>query len=80
MGVVGSTTEMGHPLNGQDEPPKPRRVYHLALCSNGHVHSGKETETATWEDWRRASTRPRFGQVVRGFVVVHNILVPPLPP
>ena len=48
MGVVWSTTDMGHPLNGQDEPSEPRGVYHLAL-GNGHVHSGKESGTAGWE-------------------------------
>ena len=44
MGVVGSRTDMGHPLNGQHEPSEPRRVHHLALEGNGHVHRGKELE------------------------------------
>ena len=50
MGVVGSTTDMRHPLNGQDEPSEPRGVHHLGQWGNGHVHNGKETGTAGWED------------------------------
>ena len=32
MGIVGSTTDMGHPLTGQNEPSEPRGVHQLAQC------------------------------------------------
>ena len=45
-GCVGSTTDMGHLLNGQDEPSEPREVQLQALAASKLERLGGKTDVS----------------------------------